>query len=149
MANVSSITTSNGGFEPAVTVTTGFTTNALAAASVAGPVTAGVTPGITQLQGILPGAVNYLTTVAATSGMNLPVTAQAGVLFVVVNTSVTPTTIYPPVGGFITSAGATLAVNTGVALAAAGTQMYVSCGVRSATAPATSAPAGTEFVRVV
>ena len=138
MANVSSLVTSNGGYETAVAIPAGATSQAAAIALPA-------VGSAAQLPGFLPGAVNILTTVPATTGLVLPVTSQPGVVITVVNTIATATSVFPPLGGKIAAAGSAGTVNAAVALAISGIAVFISCGVQANGAGL----AGVDFVRII
>jgi len=122
MANVSSPVQSIGGRETALTVTQ--TTDTQAAAIT----------GFT-----LPGAVNVITTMAASSMGALPV-LPAGTMVVVTSTVATNTLkIYPPVGGTIQATNAAGTVNAAVTMAAQGLAVFMATGSNN----------GTDFFRLI
>ena len=111
MANVSNPVQFIGGLEAAVTVVAAANTQALAVSL-----------------NTLPGGVNVLTTVPATTAVALPVT-PAGTVIVVANSVATATAVFPPTAaGRIYGAGAVPAAGASVALTASGSGTFISTG---------------------
>ena len=79
---------------------------------------------------ILPSDFNVFTTTALSTGAILPATGvniQVADTIIVINHGANPLTVYPPVGGTLS----TLAVNTGVAMPAGKTAWFLVSGANS------------------
>lgn len=122
MANTSSPVQFVGGRETGLTITNTTDTQAAAIANQT-----------------LPGGVNVITTMAASSMAALPV-LPAGSMVVVTSTVATNTLkIYPPVGGTISATNSAGTANAAVTMAAQGQAVFI----------ATGSNGGADFHRVI
>ena len=111
MANTSSPVQFIGGAEKALTITNTTDTQVAAIANQT-----------------LPGGLNLITTMAASSMAALPV-LPAGSIVIVTSTVATNTLkIYPPVGGTITAINSAGTLNAAITMAAQGTAVLIATG---------------------